>query len=119
MRHCHPITSMTVEAIRFLKTGLTACRGEEWSFSLSDEFNRPVVTGTCHNSYFYEDLQLSEINVKARRDDTGTAFHGYIPECRVVCMFQSDNTNKFDWSFTGNLQQLFDKDTTTRLMPSS
>lgn len=63
----------------FSQDGEQRVRGE-WSFSLSDEFSRPVVTGICNNSYFYEDLQLSEINIKARRDDTGTAFHGYIPE---------------------------------------
>ena len=52
----------------------------EWAFSLSDELNRPVLTGICHNSYYYADFPLCEIDVKARRDDTGTAFHGYILE---------------------------------------
>ena len=52
----------------------------EWAFSLSDELNRPVLTGICHNSYYYDDFPLCEIDVKARRDDTGTAFHGYILE---------------------------------------
>lgn len=35
----------------FSQDGEQRARGE-WSFSLSDEFSRPVVTGTCHNSYF-------------------------------------------------------------------
>ena len=52
----------------------------EWAFSLSDELNRPVLTGICHNSYYYDDFPLCETDVKARRDDTGTAFHGYILE---------------------------------------
>ncbi|MCF2550362.1 RHS repeat-associated core domain-containing protein, partial [Bacteroides xylanisolvens] len=28
----------------------------EWAFSLSDELNRPVLTGICHNSYYYDDF---------------------------------------------------------------
>ena len=30
----------------------------EWAFSLSDELNRPVLTGICHNSYYYADFPL-------------------------------------------------------------
>ena len=52
----------------------------EWAFSLSDELNRPVLTGICHDYYSYNDFPLCETDVKARRDDAGTAFHGYIPE---------------------------------------
>lgn len=63
----------------FSQDGEQRVRGE-WAFSLSDELNRPVLTGICHNSYYYDDFPLCEIDVKARRDDTGTAFHGYIPE---------------------------------------
>ena len=85
----------------FSQDGEQRARGE-WSFSLSDEFSRPVVTGTCHNSYFYEDLQLSEINVKARRDDTGTAFHGYIPENITLTTPVVYTVNYYDdYSFIG------------------
>ena len=59
--------------------GEQRARGE-WAFSLSDELNRPVLTGICHDFYYYEDFPLCETDVKARRDDAGTAFHGYIPE---------------------------------------
>ena len=59
--------------------GEQRARGE-WAFSLSDELNRPVLTGICHDFYYYEDFPLCETDVKARRNDAGTAFHGYIPE---------------------------------------
>ncbi|MCS3201772.1 RHS repeat domain-containing protein [Candidatus Bacteroides intestinigallinarum] len=63
----------------FSQDGEQRVRGE-WTFSLSDELNRPVLTGICHDYYSYNDFPLWNTDVKARRDDTGTAFHGYILE---------------------------------------
>ena len=59
-RSVTPSITFTIMASHqvFSQDGEQRVRGE-WAFSLSDELNRPVVTGTCHNSYFYEDLQLS------------------------------------------------------------
>ena len=81
--------------------GEQRARGE-WAFSLSDELNRPVLTGICHNSYYYEDFPLCETDVKARRDDTGTAFYGYIPENIPLTNPEVYTVNYYDdYSFIG------------------
>ena len=64
--------------------------------------NRPVLTGICHNSYYYEDFPLCETDVKARRDDTGTAFYGYIPENIPLTNPEVYTVNYYDdYSFIG------------------
>ena len=81
--------------------GEQRARGE-WAFSLSDELNRPVLTGICHDFYYYEDFPLCETDVKARRDDAGTAFHGYIPENIPLTNPEVYTVNYYDdYSFIG------------------
>ena len=81
--------------------GEQRARGE-WAFSLSDELNRPVLTGICHDFYYYEDFPLCETDVKARRDDAGTAFHGYIPENIPMTNPEVYTVNYYDdYSFIG------------------
>ena len=81
--------------------GEQRARGE-WTFSLSDEFNRPVVTGVCHNFYYYDDFPLCETDVKAQRDNTNTSFYGYTPENITLTTPVVYTVNYYDdYSFIG------------------
>ena len=65
----------------------------EWAFSLSDELNRPVLTGICHNSYYYDDFPLCETDTYNRQSNltslrrngrTGASSYGLIDDLTLT-----------------------------------
>ena len=72
--------------------GEQRARGE-WAFSLSDELNRPVLTGICHNSYYYDDFPLCETYTYNRQSNltslrrngrTGASSYGLIDDLTLT-----------------------------------
>ncbi|NDV80566.1 DUF6443 domain-containing protein [Bacteroides sp. 51] len=50
---------------------------EEWLFSIPDDLGRTVLTGTCKNTFNYQDNPLGSIIVKAIWTGTGGSYKGY------------------------------------------
>ena len=63
------------ERLIFSQDGEQRKRGE-WEFTLPDRLGRTVLTGICHNSYYYADYPLFNIVAEATRNDTG-GLYGY------------------------------------------
>ena len=60
----------------FTQDGQQRERGE-WTFNISDSFNRVVLTGTCHNVLDYTQNPLDTLVVKATWANTTNALKGY------------------------------------------
>lgn len=60
----------------FTQDGETRLQGK-WTFSIPDDLNRTVLTGTCTNSMSYTTNPLSNTVVKATRNNTTGTYKGY------------------------------------------